>query len=810
MPTITKTIGAAGDYANPQLWADDLDNTGVYASGDIAAGDIIDDTEFDLQISITKGAISGIIKRILTVNPTARGSGLKGTGARIAKSGTGASNAAVISANSDVDTEISWLGVSAPGDWDRLIAFAVDNTARTHSVHHCILHDSNPPSGGTLGIFFADVNVECHNNQFINFSNIATGGAETIGIRILNSVLCSTKCFNNTGHNFISNNGSGGAAGITDASAIGGLHRDHANKQFRNNTFTEVGGTSSGLKKCFDLPSAPANAILSHNASSDTTAIGTGSLTNIVAGDEFISIVGGSEDFNLKTGSTLFEAGVDLGTTPANVNIDATGRDRDLEVDTWSIGAFQLETGAPPDVVAISNPAQKQPYQRDLITGLANIPMSGTYSGSPTAIEGRLNGGIWAVVDAAPAGGTWSGTLANQSGQGLLEARFANDITITDSVADISVCDIAVGAGQSNAEGRLDNLQVYTHATLMALLWKDGGIAWEELTDPSDTSGVAGSIWPLLATQLMENQGVPIAFITTADGSTGLCPPDADWTKGGVQYNKAIQTVANSGVNGVRWVIFDQGGRDIANSIPRATYNAALDQMATDFVADLPGPLSNGVEVSPKLIVREAPEFVNLPSDAAVDAIRLAEHDAWDDNPLIYAGAGAHDILTDDGLHYKSDASGLLIAKRDFVTIEEADFGGTNGRGPRKTSLEFNAARDEITVAFDKNLKTGLTFSLLPWAVTDSLGAVTISAIDYHPTDANKVIISLATAAVGATTVNFSSGNSGAGTVMPQTPDITPPVGSVFTMPAEIFIAESVVDIVTIPPKAHYYRQMRA
>ena len=64
--------------------------------------------------------------------------------------------------------------------------------------------------------------------------------------------------------------------------------------------------------------------------------------TNTVTVDQFISIVGGSEDLHLKAGADAIRKGLDLGTTIPNANIDIDGRDRDAEGDTWAMGAHQF------------------------------------------------------------------------------------------------------------------------------------------------------------------------------------------------------------------------------------------------------------------------------------------------------------------------------------------------------------------------------------------------------------------------------------------------------------------------------------
>ena len=80
------------------------------------------------------------------------------------------------------------------------------------------------------------------------------------------------------------------------------------------------------------------------NMSSDTT--GTSGLQSVNSVDQYLSN-STPYDLRLKTGADAFEAGTDKVVTPPLVNIDATGRDRDAQADTWSCGAHQLETAVP-------------------------------------------------------------------------------------------------------------------------------------------------------------------------------------------------------------------------------------------------------------------------------------------------------------------------------------------------------------------------------------------------------------------------------------------------------------------------------
>ena len=136
------------------------------------------------------------------------------------------------------------------------------------------------------------------------------------------------------------------------------------------------------------------------------------------------------------------------------------------------------------DRISITSPKTYQTYQRDE-NGQADISMSGTYTGTPTAIEAQFNGGGWSTIDASPSGGSFSGAFSSQSGQGTLKVHFTNDHAVTASVTSVGIGDVFLVAGQSSASGRGINSQAYAHSSLKASMYREDEV-WAELTDPTD------------------------------------------------------------------------------------------------------------------------------------------------------------------------------------------------------------------------------------------------------------------------------------------------------------------------------------
>lgn len=72
---------------------------------------------------------------------------------------------------------------------------------------------------------------------------------------------------------------------------------------------------------------------------------GLGDVTNLTTepyADAFVDTSTSDPDLHLKSGTDLIGEGVDLGTTPTNVNIDIDGGDRDAAGTAWDLGADQF------------------------------------------------------------------------------------------------------------------------------------------------------------------------------------------------------------------------------------------------------------------------------------------------------------------------------------------------------------------------------------------------------------------------------------------------------------------------------------
>ncbi|MFH1509496.1 MAG: sialate O-acetylesterase [bacterium] len=462
-------------------------------------------------------------------------------------------------------------------------------------------------------------------------------------------------------------------------------------------------------------------------------------------------------------------------TSDREVTLSVNGDNLEATIDFNNGDYFSFITSAS---LIITSPVQYQTYQRDG-GDEADISITGTYVGCDSDnAEASFNGGAYATIDSSLAGGTFSGTLSSQSaGQGSLIVRCESDTDTQDTVADVGIGDVYVVAGQSNAEGRLTNQKSYSHASLKAAVF-DEDDNWLEGNDPTDPDPAEkGSVWPLLATHIMGNQDVPVAFITTADSATGLVTPDEDWKKGGTgsgQYENMQQQVTDSGVNAVKAVLWHQGERDANNNVSQNDYNTAFDQVASDMAADLPG--------APPMVAAVIGQVGTAPN--YVSGIRAATIEAWDDNAGILYGPQIYDLgPLADGVHLTTDAEGQTAADRWWAALEEHFYGGSDGRGPILLNAFIDDTNTLVTMSFsDDNLPLLPTSGLGGFEVKNNGTPVAIDSIDRTATD--EITITLSAAATGTVTVSLGDSNDAAGETVPTD-------SSTYNLPADPFIDEA-------------------
>ncbi len=314
-------------YSSITNWEADLDDTGLYTAADDAVGECYNDSAFDEDVDVNGGGTIGLTSTTLSVASGERHDGTAGTGARIVRTGS-TINTPTLNANRN-PTYIEWIEIDANGQgsgqnfkigevgcYGRNLVCHGNNiiSAQFGKFMHCAINSHTK---------FGVLNCICY--DFTNTTDFQTDGmfGNQFGVEVLNCTFYGIACT--------------GASANARGLASGGANSN----RWQNNV---VGGvTANGTAVDYDSNGAGTN---DHNASEDGTQSGTGSI-QVTISNEFVSTTGGSEDLHLKSGADCIDAGTDLVATPAGVNIDINGSNRDaFTATTWDIGAHQFNLTA--------------------------------------------------------------------------------------------------------------------------------------------------------------------------------------------------------------------------------------------------------------------------------------------------------------------------------------------------------------------------------------------------------------------------------------------------------------------------------
>lgn len=274
------------------------------------------------------------------------------------------------------------------------------------------------------------------------------------------------------------------------------------------------------------------------------------------------------------------------------------------QIDSVSITTSAAPPPTPTGSVAISTPVSRIVYQRNN-SNQAPVPLRGGCSGNVTRVEARglaINGGSstgWTIVDNAPSGGSWRGSLTLSGGWYGLEVRaFENSAQVaTASLDRVGVGEIFIVAGHSVAQGQDIQIEGSTDErgiTIPDNRTVDQHNLYNSTADPQYlppavfaqyASGVtpapfgAGTyFWGKFAQYVAQNQNVPVIIYNAAFGGTSL----EHWSKSsqGIWFdhsfvNASIRmpyiNVYNTlkqyiKLTGMRAILSDQGANDWPNT----------------------------------------------------------------------------------------------------------------------------------------------------------------------------------------------------------------------------------------------------
>jgi hypothetical protein len=218
----------------------------------------------------------------------------------------------------------------------------------------------------------------------------------------------------------------------------------------------------------------------------------------------------------------------------------------------------------------------------------ADITVSGTYIGTPKAIEARVIRDStlaeivpWTVIDASPKNGIFLGVLPRvpQGGWYYIQVRHGSEHAVTSSGSHKwGVGMLAACLGQSNMKEWF-----YTGITLRAhpLLRKFTGDGWSEL-------GRTGNAGIAFGNMLIERLGIPVGLVDFSKNGSGL-RKEADFGTGywedvsaGSIYDRFVAGVSETG-GSLEYLVWVQGEADAARgTVTEDEYAKSLESFITN------------------------------------------------------------------------------------------------------------------------------------------------------------------------------------------------------------------------------------
>lgn len=322
-PQIKRYYSSFGD------WEDDLiETTNLYSGGtsDTPLGEAYADAAFDEEMQWDNG--SGLATELYFYAVEGeRHDGTFNLAATVAVTNVRTSGTTMLDLNligSSRGQHFSWVvhdgnGQSGAG-WVQI--------GGESSVHHCIFHDMR--RGG--GLTCVDL------------------GGNTRTIQFHNNLVANCKSTNNDSNNVVAlDAGAGGNPStvvqntVVDVGKTAGTGNawglritvDDVDLDVKNNIVMNVTSAGGSAEDYSDSLGGLANTDVEYNMSEDDTADDydvSNSPVNKTFADQFVS-TGAPYDYHLKSGSDAINAGLDLGTTPTDVELDIDGETRGTSRD---------------------------------------------------------------------------------------------------------------------------------------------------------------------------------------------------------------------------------------------------------------------------------------------------------------------------------------------------------------------------------------------------------------------------------------------------------------------------------------------
>lgn len=351
--------------------------------------------------------------------------------------------------------------------------------------------------------------------------------------------------------------------------------------------------------------------------------------------------------------------------------------------------SFQSDPNA---TLSVTYPVPYTLFQRDNETS-GQVRICGSYTGRPTLLEVKVDGN-WTTLYDNNIPNPFCAQANASVGQFNLTLRLDRNDSISQSIPYVSVGELFVIAGQSNAVGQARNKSFTDPANPFRTAMFANNRGWFVLYNHT-------SVWPLVANQLTRNLSVPIAFVYAPLFST----PISSWRANGTSFNaqvgssfdNMVSTVRNAtnGTNRVRAILFFQG-----ESGEYQYYYENLSLMVSECSAAL------NITSAKKVLVGQTSTCANTVSRQNVDAVRKAQRDAWLNLPLVGIGPTSYAISrVVDYCHFVTDSENAALAGEWVKSILYSIYGLGDAKGAVPVVAAITGDGRNLTITFDKDIQ---------------------------------------------------------------------------------------------------------
>jgi hypothetical protein len=422
-----------------------------------------------------------------------------------------------------------------------------------------------------------------------------------------------------------------------------------------------------------------------------------------------------------------------------------------FSTNRWSM--YTTYEASATDTVDVDEPEDYTVWQRR--SGERSVTLSGTYTGTPTAIEARIvahgtdtpvSGLDWQTVDAAPSGGTWSGSLTLPAGGWYnVDVRFSNDPGITyTGLNRFGVGDVFIIYGQSqHAQLWTTALTAPTPNALSSLVVTETGT----LGLPPANMTISNFL-----NSVIGETGLPTMVIGAARPNKHV----AELSQGQGPYNDLI-TYATA--YDALAMFYNQGTSDVWSGTGYSTYKAALETLLSALATDLAGVLSGPCTFGLSILANTTTDL----SDTKIDDIRRAHIDILNaDGALVWTGTN-QDLELIDGTHHTAAGYARLCERLAQAALKILGISAYDARGPVLSGVQYDTTAKQIVLDYAMNGGTALAVDSGDPAAIEIFGNGVAAAPDSWSVSGTQIVAQYTTLPDLPITLRVAYGYSAAG-----------------------------------------------